>query len=130
MYLCESSKTSKIIKIDHECEGGMEKSVPRIADWHNEAFRVMTNGDHEGRNFLSHPHTNNGYLSFTPLNAAFSHLKKATRSSRICRDEACSQAHRGLTVGFLLLRYSFVYIVESLSLFYFLFISRFVFNRR
>ena len=51
-----------IIRIHHECEGGIEKSVPRITDWHHEACRLMTNGDHEGRIFLSHPHTNNGFF--------------------------------------------------------------------
>ena len=25
--------------INHECEGGIEKSVPRITDWHHEACR-------------------------------------------------------------------------------------------
>ena len=35
----------KIIRIYHECEVGIEKSVPRITDWHHEACRVMTNGD-------------------------------------------------------------------------------------
>ena len=44
------------------CEGEREKSVPRITDWHHEACRVMTNGDREGQIFLSHPHTNNGFL--------------------------------------------------------------------
>ena len=29
---------------------------------HNEAFRVMTNGDPEGQIFLSYPHTNNGFF--------------------------------------------------------------------
>ena len=43
-----------------ECAERIEKSVPRIAVWHHEACRVMTNGDPEGRNFLSYPHTNNG----------------------------------------------------------------------
>ena len=33
------------IRIYHECEGRIEKSVPKIAVWHNEACRVMTNGD-------------------------------------------------------------------------------------
>ena len=41
------------IRIYHECEGRIEKSVPRIAVWHHEACRVMTNGDPEGRIFLS-----------------------------------------------------------------------------
>ena len=45
--------TNKIkgIRIYHECEGVIEKSVPRITDWHHEACRVMTNGDREGRIF-------------------------------------------------------------------------------
>ena len=33
------------ISIHHECEGGIEKSVPRITVWHHEACRVMTNDD-------------------------------------------------------------------------------------
>ena len=48
------------IRIHHECEGGIEKSVPRITDWHHEACRVMTIGDHKGQIFLFHPQTNNG----------------------------------------------------------------------
>ena len=43
------------IRIYHECEGMIEKSVRRIAVWHHEACRVMTNGDPEGRIFLSYP---------------------------------------------------------------------------
>ena len=42
----------------------------------------------------------------------------------------CGWAHQGLTAGFLLLRYSAVYTVESLALFYPLLISRFVCTRR
>ena len=38
-----------LIRIYHECEGTVEKSVPRIAVQHHEACRVMTNGDPEGR---------------------------------------------------------------------------------
>ena len=38
---------------DHECEGGIEKSVPSITIWHHEACRVMTNGDYEGQIFYS-----------------------------------------------------------------------------
>ena len=34
-----------IIRIYHEFEDGIEKSVMRITDWHHEACRVMTNGD-------------------------------------------------------------------------------------
>ena len=29
------------IRLHHSCEGGIEKSVPRITDWHHEACRVM-----------------------------------------------------------------------------------------
>ena len=43
------------MRIYHECEGVIEKSGLRIADWHLEACRVMTNGDREGQIFLSHP---------------------------------------------------------------------------
>ena len=59
------------IRIHHEYEGGIEKSVLRITDWHQEACRVMTNGDHKGQIFLSHPHTNNGFFSCSPLNTSF-----------------------------------------------------------
>ena len=56
------------IRIYHECEGGIEKSVPKITKWHHEACQVMTIGDHEGQIFLSHPHTNNGFFSLlTPV---------------------------------------------------------------
>ena len=50
------------IRLYHECEGRIERSVPRIAVWHHEACRVMTNGDPEGRIFVSYPHTKNGLL--------------------------------------------------------------------
>ena len=49
-----------IIGIYHACEGGIEKSVPRITDWHC-----------EGPIFLSHPCTNNGFFSCSPSNTAF-----------------------------------------------------------
>ena len=58
-----------IMKIHHGCEGGIEKSVSRITR-HHEACRVMTNSDHEGQIFLSHPHTNSGFF-FLPLNTSF-----------------------------------------------------------
>ena len=58
---------SHTIRIYHECEGRIEKSVTRITIWHHEAYRVMTNGDPEGRIFLSYPHTNNGFFSCSPL---------------------------------------------------------------
>ena len=60
------------ITIYQECEGRIEKSVPRIAFWHHEACRVLTNGGPEGRIFLSYPHTNNGF--FFLLTTAFIYL--------------------------------------------------------
>ena len=51
----------------HECEGGIEKSIPRIAVWHHEACGVMTNGDPKGWISLSYPHTNNGFFSCSLL---------------------------------------------------------------
>ena len=50
------------IKINLECEGRIEKPVPRIAVWHHKACRVMTNGDREGLIFLSYPHPYNGFF--------------------------------------------------------------------
>ena len=41
-----------IIRINLECEGGIEKSVLRITNWHHEACKLMTNDDHEGLIFL------------------------------------------------------------------------------
>ena len=46
------------IRVLHECEGGIEKSILRITNWHHEPCRVMTKGVPEGQIFLSHPHTN------------------------------------------------------------------------
>ena len=60
------------IKIYHECEGRIEKSVLRIAVWHHEACWVMTNGDPDRRIFLSYPHTNIGF--FFLLTTVFIHL--------------------------------------------------------
>ena len=62
----------KIIRIYHECEGRIEKSVPRIAVWHQEICRVMTNSNLEGRIFLSCPHTNNGFIFL--LTTVFNYL--------------------------------------------------------
>ena len=47
-----------IIRIDHDCEGRIKKSVPRITVWHHVACRVMANGDPEGRIFLCRVITN------------------------------------------------------------------------
>ena len=45
---------------------------------------MMTNGNREGRIFLSHPHTNNGLFSCSPLSTAFyiekENLKKFTEN--------------------------------------------------
>ena len=46
------------VRIYHECEGKIEKSVRGITVWYLEACRAMTNGDLEGLIFLSYPHTN------------------------------------------------------------------------
>ena len=64
---------------------GIENSDLRITDWHHEACRVMTNGDREGRIFLSHPHTNNGFF-FIPHFILEKHEKgfQKTLNSRKC----------------------------------------------
>ena len=66
----------KIIRIYHECEGGIEKSIPRITVWHHEACRVMTNGDHERQIFLSHPHMNNGFFFLLTTKYLISYLER------------------------------------------------------
>ena len=61
-----------IIRINHECEGGIEKSVMRITHWYHEACQVMTNGDPKGLIFLSHPHTiNELFFLLTIAHTAF-----------------------------------------------------------
>ena len=52
----------RITRIYHDCEGGIEKSVLRIAVWLHKAWRVMTNGDREGQIFLSNPHLNYRFI--------------------------------------------------------------------
>ena len=51
--LYTGSEMAWTIRIYHE----IEKSVPRITVWHQEACRVMTNGDPVGQISLSYPHT-------------------------------------------------------------------------
>ena len=46
----------RILRIPHECEGRIEKSLAKIAFWHHEACRVMTNSDPEGQ--IVYPHAN------------------------------------------------------------------------
>ena len=41
-----------IIRIYHECEGGIEKSVPRISVWHCMAIHVIINSDQKSSAFL------------------------------------------------------------------------------
>ena len=50
------------LRIYQECEGRIEKSVPRITVWHHTACLVVTNNVPEGQIFLSYPHTNNGFF--------------------------------------------------------------------
>ena len=68
------------------CEGGIDKSDPRITDWHHEACRVMADGDHEGRIFLSLPHTNNGFFFLLTTHFILERREKVSRKSWICRD--------------------------------------------
>ena len=70
--LTEENSWLHIIRIFHECEDGIVKSIPRITIWHYEACRVMTNVDLEGQILLSHPHLNNGSFFLTSMNTTFS----------------------------------------------------------
>ena len=72
-------KSSDNIKIYHEYEGGIEKSILRITDLHHEACRVMTIDDREGRIFLSHPHANNGL--FFLLTTKWKNVEKTSKKS-------------------------------------------------
>ena len=42
------------IRMHQECEGGIEKPVSRISNWHHEACKAMTNRDHKGEIDFSH----------------------------------------------------------------------------
>ena len=60
------------MRIYYECEGGIEKSVPMVTNWHHEACQVMTIGDREELIFLSPPHTNNGlFFLLTTIKTSF-----------------------------------------------------------
>ena len=52
----------ELIRIYHECEGTIEKSVARVTCLSSIGSLVMLNGDPEKRIFLSYPHANNGFL--------------------------------------------------------------------
>ena len=60
------------VMTDGDLDGRIEKSVQRIAAWHHEACRVMTDGDLEGRIFLSYPHTH--HRLFFVLTTVFIYL--------------------------------------------------------
>ena len=62
---------AKIIRIYHECEGGIEKPVPKITYWHHEACRVMTNGDHKGWIFFPTLKRIMNSFSCLPRNSSF-----------------------------------------------------------
>ena len=62
--------------IYHECRGRIEKSVRRLAVWHHEACRVMTNDDPKGHIFLSFPHMNNGFFFLLTTVIIPRHFKK------------------------------------------------------
>ena len=49
--------------MNHDCEGGIEKSVTRITVWHHEDCQLMTNGVLEGQIFLSNPDKNNVFYN-------------------------------------------------------------------
>ena len=63
---------SSIIRIYRECEGRIEKSFAG-------ACRVMTNGDPEGKIFLSYPHRKNGF--FFLLTTVFLYFKIRVQKS-------------------------------------------------
>ena len=78
----------EIISIDHECEDGIEKSIPRITDWHHDSFSCSPLNTpfyirkHEktsrkilkpnGEDFLFHPQTSDRF-SYSWFCHAFHH---------------------------------------------------------
>ena len=73
----------KNIRIHHECEGGIGKSITRITNWHHDAWGVMPNCDGEEWNFLSHPQTNNGLFFLLTTKYRILYWKKMKKASRI-----------------------------------------------
>ena len=68
----------KKLRIHIECEVWVEISFLRITVWHQEAYRVVKNGNTEGRIFLSHSHTRLCLFLLTicsAINTAFSYFK-------------------------------------------------------
>ena len=86
MLLYHVSYTANIIRIYHECEGGIENSIPGITVWHHEACRVMTHGDHEWRMFYPSLTRIMDYFPCLPLNTAFYVLKMHTEVPELCLD--------------------------------------------
>ena len=72
---------NETIRIHHECEDGIGKSVPRITVWHHKVYRVMTNGDPDQRIFLSYPHMTNGFYFLLTIKYCIFMFKKVPRSS-------------------------------------------------
>ena len=70
----------RYIRISHEYEGGIEKSIPRITVWCHEVCRVMTNGDPEGQILQSHPHMNNGLFFLLTIKYCILCFKKGSRN--------------------------------------------------
>ena len=66
------------IRIHHECEGRIEKSVPRD---HRLSSLSMTNDDPEGQIFLSYPHTTNGFFFLLTIKYCIFMSKKGSQKS-------------------------------------------------
>ena len=82
-HLPYQSSLLENIRIHHECEGGIDKSVPRITIWHHYACQVMPNGDPEGQTVITNDRFLHAILtqimdslSCSLLNTAFSCLKR------------------------------------------------------
>ena len=78
--LLDTSSLLWTIRIHHECEGGIGKSVPRITDWHHKACRVMTNRDRQI--FLSDSHTNKGFFFLLTTKYRILYWKNIKRAYR------------------------------------------------
>ena len=88
-YNAKQWSSRQIIRIYHECEGRIEISFPRITDGHHEACRVMTNGDPEGRIFLSYPHTNNEFFFLLTIKYHILCLKKGSQTEKYLNTLRC-----------------------------------------
>ena len=77
------------IRIYHECEGGIEKSVSKIINWHNEACQVMTIGDQGGRIFYPILTRIMDSFSCSPLNTLFILEKRCKVIQKILNTLRC-----------------------------------------